>query len=134
MEADKKPFWPRLHQSAHIIKRDVLALCLAARDPRVPWYAKVLAGSVAAYALCPIDLIPDFIPVLGYLDDVIIVPIGILLAVKLIPADVMSELRAAARTRSTNQPTSRIGIAMVVVIWLFAAAAIIWWAADFLRF
>ncbi|TIT56386.1 MAG: DUF1232 domain-containing protein, partial [Mesorhizobium sp.] len=87
-------------QWARAIKRDVVALWLAARDPRVPWYAKVAAGVVAAYALSPIDLIPDFIPVLGYLDDLIIVPLGILLAVKLIPAALMAEFRAAAIRRS----------------------------------
>ena len=71
----------RLRQWAHAVKRDVLMLYLAARDPRVPWYAKVVAGCVAAYALSPIDLIPDFIPVLGYLDDMIIVPLGIVLTI-----------------------------------------------------
>ena len=71
----------RVKQWARAIKRDVVALWLAARDPRVPWFAKVLAGAVAAYALSPIDLIPDFIPVLGYLDDLLIVPLGILATV-----------------------------------------------------
>ncbi len=75
------------------IKRDVVALWLAARDPRVPWYAKAVAAMVAAYALSPIDLIPDFIPVLGYLDDLLIVPLGIMAAVKLIPPDVMNNTR-----------------------------------------
>lgn len=78
---------------ARAIKRDVHAIYLASRDPRVPWYAKALAAAVAGYALSPIDLIPDFIPVLGYLDDLIIVPLGIWLAVSLIPADVMSHYR-----------------------------------------
>ena len=75
----------RLRQWARTIKRDVLMLSLAAHDPRVPWYAKVVAAGVAAYALSPIDFIPDFIPVLGYLDDVIIVPLGIVLAIRLFP-------------------------------------------------
>ena len=83
-----------LGASVRAITRDVKALMLAARDPRVPWYAKAMAGLVAAYALSPIDLIPDFIPVLGYLDDVVIVPAGILCAVTLIPADVMEDLRS----------------------------------------
>src|SRR6188768_2215367 len=90
---------------ARAIKRDVIALWLAARDPRVPWYAKALAGAVAAYALCPIDLIPDFIPILGYLDDLVIVPVGILLAVRLIPATLMVEFRAEAAER-IDRPTS----------------------------
>ena len=87
-------------QWARTIKRDVHAIGLAARDPRVPWYAKVLAATVVAYALSPIDLIPDFIPVVGYLDDLVIVPAGILLTVRLIPADLLNEFRAQAEKRS----------------------------------
>jgi len=75
----------------------VVALWIAARDPRTPWYAKIVAAAVAAYALSPIDLIPDFIPVLGCLDDLIIVPLGILLVVKMIPTDLMAEFRAQSR-------------------------------------
>jgi uncharacterized membrane protein YkvA (DUF1232 family) len=86
-----RPWQSSLKTWARTIKRDVLALWIAARDPRVPWYAKAAAGAVAAYALSPIDLIPDFIPVLGYLDDLVIVPFGILLVVKLIPAQRMEE-------------------------------------------
>ena len=89
-----------LRASVRAITRDVKALVMAARDPRVPWYAKAMAGLVAAYALSPIDLIPDFIPVLGYLDDVVLVPAGILLAVRMIPPDVMRELRTEAEKRS----------------------------------
>ena len=80
----------RLKEWARAIKRDVHALYLAARDPRVPWYAKATAACSAAYALSPIDLIPDFIPVLGYLDEVVIVPLAIMLAVKMIPAEIMA--------------------------------------------
>ncbi|RWX32769.1 DUF1232 domain-containing protein, partial [Rhizobium leguminosarum] len=72
---------------AKSLKRDIVALWLAARDPRVPWHAKVVAGAVAAYALSPIDLIPDFIPILGYLDDLLILPLGIMLAIRLVPAE-----------------------------------------------
>src|SRR6188472_2135480 len=86
----------KLKDWARSIKRDVHAIYLAARDPRTPWYAKALAVCVAGYALSPIDLIPDFIPVIGYLDDLIIVPLGILAVVKLIPPEVMAESRAAA--------------------------------------
>jgi len=86
----------RAKQWARLVKRDVHAIYLAARDPRVPWYAKALALCVAGYALSPIDLIPDFIPVLGYLDDLIIVPIGIVAVLKLIPPEIMAEHRAAA--------------------------------------
>ncbi|MEP9389976.1 YkvA family protein [Mesorhizobium sp. KR9-304] len=86
----------RLKRWARTIKRDVHAVYLAARDPRTPWYAKALALCIAGYALSPIDLIPDFIPVLGYLDDAIIVPLGILAVVKMIPPELMAEHRAAA--------------------------------------
>lgn len=110
---------------ARSIKRDVVALWIAARDRRVPWYAKLAAGCVAAYALSPIDLIPDFIPVLGYLDDIILVPLGIILTVQLIPAALMAEFRAAAEARQ-GRPGSRIGAAVIIVIWLATAALLIW--------
>ena len=83
-------------QRARQLKRETYALYLAYRDPRVPWYAKVLAVCVVAYAFSPIDLIPDFIPVLGYLDDLVFVPLGISLALRLIPPEVMAECRACA--------------------------------------
>ena len=86
------------------MKRDVRALLLAARDPRVPWYAKAAAMAVAAYAVSPIDLIPDFIPVVGYLDDLVIVPLGILLAVKLVPPALMDEFRRAAEKPRDSRP------------------------------
>ncbi len=115
----------RLKVWARTVKRDVIALWLAARDPRVPGYAKMLAAVVAAYALSPIDLIPDFIPVLGYVDDLILVPLGILIAVKLIPADIFAELRRQAEIM-TARPTSRAGIIAVAVIWVLAAALLLW--------
>src|SRR5215203_3292000 len=87
----------RLRDWARAIERDVHAVYLASRDPRVPWPAKVLAICIAAYALSPIDLIPDFIPVLGYLDDAILLPLGILLVVRMIPPDIMAEHRATAQ-------------------------------------
>jgi len=107
-------------------KRDVVALWLAARDPRVPRRAKLLAGLVAAYALSPIDLIPDFVPVLGYLDDLLIVPLGIWAAVKLIPAPLMEELRARALHES--RPRSNVGLAIVLLLWLASIAGTIWFA------
>ncbi|NBW77054.1 MAG: DUF1232 domain-containing protein [Sphingomonadaceae bacterium] len=117
----------RLRAWARALKRDVMALWLAARDPRVPFGAKLLAGLVAAYALSPIDLIPDFIPVLGYLDDLLIVPAGIWLAIRLIPEPVMAELRAQALER--DRPTSRAGLLLVVAIWAWLAwAAWTWWS------
>lgn len=123
------PLLRRLKDWARAIKRDVVALWFAARDPRVPWYAKAVAAAVAAYALSPIDLIPDFIPILGYLDDLIIVPLGIVLAVRMIPERVMTELRSMAASR--DAPVSRTGMAFVVIAWIAAAAALVWlaWSA-----
>lgn len=115
----------RLRIWARTIKRDVVALWLAARDPRVPWYAKVVAALVAAYALSPIDLIPDFVPVLGCLDDLLIVPAGILLAVRLVPPSLMQEFRQEA-VRREERPGSRAGAAVVVLIWIAAAALLLW--------
>ena len=104
----------------------MVAVWLAARDPRVPWYAKAVALAVAAYALSPIDLIPDFIPVLGYLDDLIIVPLGILLVIKLIPGELMAEFRAEAARRE-GAPSSMIAVVVIVTIWISAAALLLWW-------
>ncbi|AZO08817.1 MULTISPECIES: YkvA family protein [unclassified Mesorhizobium] len=106
------------------VKRDVVALWIAARDPRVPWYAKATAGAVAAYALSPVDLIPDFIPVIGYLDDLVIVPLGIMLAVKLVPGDLMQEFRDQAARR--DKPVSKAGLAFMVAVWVLAALALLW--------
>lgn len=109
---------------ARAIKRDVHAVWLAARDPRTPWIAKALALVVAAYAVSPIDLIPDFIPVLGYLDDIIIVPLGIMLVVKLIPPEVMNELRKTA-ANATEHPVSRIAAGVFITIWILSAALLV---------
>jgi uncharacterized membrane protein YkvA (DUF1232 family) len=116
----------RAKQWARAIKRDVLALWIAARDPRVPWYAKALAMAVAAYALSPIDLIPDFVPVLGYLDDLVIVPLGILLVVALIPAALMAEFRQQAATLAAK-PRSTTAAVVIALIWIGAAALTGWW-------
>ena len=115
----------RIKSWAKGLKRDVLALWIAARNPRTPIAAKMVAGAVAAYALSPIDLIPDFIPVLGYLDDLLIVPLGIALAVRLIPAALMAEFReeAVAAEKRINRPMA----VMVVVIWLVACLAAASW-------
>ncbi|MES0198854.1 YkvA family protein [Mesorhizobium sp. L2C084A000] len=105
-----------LNEWARTIKRDVHALYLAARDPRTPWYAKALAVCVASYALSPIDLIPDFIPVIGYLDDVILVPLGVLAVVRMIPPEVMAEHREAAAL-AADRPVSRSAAVIIVCIW-----------------
>ena len=107
------------------IKRDVVALWIAAHDRRVSWFAKLVAGAVAAYALSPIDLIPDFIPVLGYLDDLIIVPLGILLAIRLVPDNLMKEFREEAARRE-GRPKSYLGLAAIIVLWITCAAWIMW--------
>jgi len=117
----------RLDDWARVIKRDAFALYLAARDRRTPWYAKALALCVAGYAFSPIDLIPDFVPVLGFLDDLLIVPLGILVVVKLIPPELMAEYRAAAAV-AVEQPVSRTAMAVIVCIWLLAIALAGWLA------
>jgi uncharacterized membrane protein YkvA (DUF1232 family) len=101
------------------------AIYLASRDPRVPWYAKALAIAVAGYALSPIDLIPDFVPVLGYLDDVIIVPLGILAVVKLIPPEIMAQHRDMA-SAAQESPVSRTAAGVVACIWIGSTAAAGW--------
>ena len=121
--------WRRMLGWARRVKRDVLALYLAARHSRVPWYTKVLAACVAAYALSPIDLIPDFVPVLGYLDDLLILPAGIWLTVRLIPADLLHELRAKAETMRGNRPVSWAAAAAIVALWIAAGLGVAWWIA-----
>jgi uncharacterized membrane protein YkvA (DUF1232 family) len=116
----------RLKEWARGLKRDILALYLAARDPRVPWYAKVMAALVAAYAFSPIDIIPDFIPVLGYLDDLILLPLGIVMVIRLIPDDVMDDLRRQALERANSRPRSLAGGMVVVLLWAAAAAWTVW--------
>jgi uncharacterized membrane protein YkvA (DUF1232 family) len=105
---------------ARVVKRDTLTLYLACRHPRTPWYAKALAGVVVAYAFSPIDLIPDFVPVLGYLDDLLLIPAGIALAVKLIPAAVIAECREQASEMAVR-PVSRVAAAVIGAIWIGAA-------------
>lgn len=120
---DDRRWIQRLKAWAAVLKRDVIALWLATRDARVPLAAKLVAGVVAAYALSPIDLIPDFIPVLGLLDDLILVPAGIWLAVRLIPPLVLDDLRAQAMTE--DRPVSRVGLALVIGAWL-TIAVVVW--------
>lgn len=117
----------RLKGWARAIRRDVHALWLAARDPRTPWYARALAMALAAYALSPIDLIPDFVPLLGYLDDAILLPIGILVVIRLIPAEVMAECRDRA-AEAAARPVSRVAAAAIVAVWIGAAAGLAWLA------
>ena len=118
-----------LRDWARVLKRDVVALWIAARDRRVAWPVKALAGAVAAYALSPIDLIPDFIPVLGLLDDLLIVPAGIWLALRLIPAPLMQEFRQAAQQRLAR-PMSRPAAAIIILLWCATAIAGTWTLVD----
>src|SRR5258705_645284 len=112
-----------LKQWARQIKHELYALYLAYRDPRVPWYARLFAAGVVAYAFSPIDLIPDFIPVLGYLDDLVLVPLGIWLALKLVPAEVMADCRVrAAEAIREGKPVNRVAAAVIISIWLLLAA------------
>jgi uncharacterized membrane protein YkvA (DUF1232 family) len=109
-----------LRGKARALKQDTLTLYLAVRDPRTPWYAKAVAAAVVAYALSPLDLIPDFIPILGYVDDLIVVPLGIALALKLVPEHVITDCRERTSAAS-GRPTSRIGAAFMIGVWLVAA-------------
>jgi len=109
---------------ARALKRDVVALWLAARDSRTPFGAKLVAGAVAAYALSPIDLIPDFIPLLGYLDDLLLVPVGIWLAVRMIPPELLAEFRAAAGAR--DRPRSLAGAIFIGVLWVSLGGLLAW--------
>ncbi len=109
---------------AHRLKTELFALYLAYRDPRTPWYARAWAALVVGYAFSPIDLIPDFIPVLGYLDDLLLLPLGILLALRLIPVGVMAESRLKAQAATAQaKPVSKAGAVLIVILWILLASA-----------
>ena len=115
----------RWKDSARKLKKEAYALYLAARHPRTPWYAKLFILCVAGYAFSPIDLIPDFIPVLGYLDDLLIIPLGVGLALRMLPPDVMAECRHEANARMTaKHPESWAAAAVIIAIWLGSLALI----------
>ena len=118
----------RLKSWARRLKVEVYALYLAYRDPRVPWYARVFAAVVVGYAFSPIDLIPDPIPVLGYLDDLILVPLGVALAIKMIPPPVLAECRKKARD-TKDRPVNKVAAVVVVVVWIALAALAVWLVA-----
>jgi uncharacterized membrane protein YkvA (DUF1232 family) len=116
----------RWKQRARQLKTETYALYLAYRDPRTPWYARVFAACIVGYAFSPIDLIPDPIPVLGYLDDLVLVPLGITLAIKMIPPPVLAECRQQAQAlMAEGRPVNRAAAVIVVAIWLLLAAAAI---------
>jgi uncharacterized membrane protein YkvA (DUF1232 family) len=111
---------------ARQLKQETYAMYLALRDPRVPWYARLCAACVVGYAFSPIDLIPDFVPVLGYLDDLIIVPLGIALALKMMPADVLAECRARSQAvMAEGKPVNWVAAGIIIAIWLMAAATLV---------
>ena len=116
-------FWESWRTAARRLSRDVLTLYLASRDPRVPVYARLLAGAVVAYAFSPIDLIPDFIPVVGHLDDLVVLPLGVLAVRRLIPKCVMAECRARADGALHDGSIRWFGAAMVLGLWLTLAVA-----------
>ncbi len=129
--AEAVEVWKR---RARQLRTDTYALYLATRDPRVPWYVKVLAAIVVAYAFSPIDLIPDFIPVLGYLDDLILVPLGLVVAVKMIPQPVWDDCRERAEEAlGQDRPRSWIAAGIIIAIWLCAVALTVAWVVRATR-
>jgi len=123
----------KLKQQAKHLKAELYALYLAYRDPRVPWYAKIFVACVVGYAFSPIDLIPDPIPLLGYLDDLILVPLGIALAIKMIPADVMAEYRERARSLQRRKPTNWVAAGVIVSIWLLCTTLAVFFVMRAIR-
>ena len=116
--------WTNWKEKARALKRETYAVYLACRDPRVPWYGRLLAVCIVGYAFSPIDLIPDFVPVLGYLDDLILIPLGIALLLKVIPSEVIAECRErAAVAMAGGKPTNWIAAGIIVAIWVLLAAA-----------
>jgi len=120
----------RIRSWAQALRRDAYAVYLAARSPDTPWYVKVLAGVVAAYALSPIDLIPDFIPVLGYLDDLILVPLGIWLVISLIPEQAMIEYRTKANEVLQRPHGGKLAAIAIIAIWMCGAALLCWFGLS----
>lgn len=112
-----------ISERIHALRRDAHAIWLAIRDPRTPWYAKLWGWLIAAYALSPIDLIPDFVPIIGLIDDLLILPAGIWVFVKLVPRGLFEEHRRVAEIAS-HRPISRAGAAMIVAIWLTVIALV----------
>lgn len=121
----------RLRDWARSLTRETLALYCAARDPRTPWHAKLVVGLIVAYVLSPVDLIPDFIPVIGYLDELLLAPLALWLALRLVPPEVLAESRARAE-RTLERPRSIAAAVVIVAIWIALAVLAAWWLADLL--
>jgi len=129
-----KPLIEKWKHSARKLKAETYALYLAYRHPDTPWFAKIFAGLVIAYAFSPIDLVPDFVPILGYLDDLILVPLGIALALKMIPDTVMADCRIQAQISiDEGKPINRLAAVVIVMIWLNLAFVCIFWIMELLR-
>lgn len=125
------PSLEKLRQRARRLKAEVFALYLAARHPDTPWYAKLLIVVIVAYALSPIDLIPDFIPIAGYLDDLVLIPMGIALAIRIVPPQVLAECRARAQEVAVNgKLAGRVAGAIIAVLWLALAVSCVAWAYE----
>ncbi|MCC7165661.1 MAG: DUF1232 domain-containing protein [Anaerolineae bacterium] len=121
-----KKFLGEWKQRVRELKTQVYAIYLAYRDKRVPWHAKIFTALVVGYAFSPIDFIPDFIPILGYLDDLVIIPLGIALAVRMIPDQVLAECQARARAvMAQGKPINRAAAILIVFIWLLVAGLMI---------
>ena len=128
-------FAPSWRQWTRQIKIETYTLYLAYQDPRVPWYARLFAVLVTGYAFSPIDLIPDFIPVLGYLDDLILIPLGIVLTLKMIPPDVLVDCRQRARQAvDTNKPINRTAAGIIITIWIFLALTVVLFIVKMVQF
>ncbi|NMC47599.1 MAG: DUF1232 domain-containing protein [Chloroflexi bacterium] len=131
MGENKPSSWENWKARAHHLKQETYTLYLAVRDRRTPWYAKLFSGAVVAYAFSPIDLVPDFIPVLGYLDDLIFIPLGVAVAVKMIPTDVMQECRQRATQEfASGKPVNYVAGVLIALIWIILVALMI---RSFLR-
>ncbi len=125
-----------MKQRADQLKINLYAIYLAYKDPRVPWYARVFAACVVGYAFSPVDLVPDFIPVLGYLDDVILIPLGVTATLKMIPPDVLAECRLKARSAiatGKGKPTNWVAAVVIIAIWLLLAALAVVFAVRLVR-
>jgi uncharacterized membrane protein YkvA (DUF1232 family) len=125
------PALANFKQRMRRLKSETYALYLAARHPETPWYAKVFVAGIVAYAFSPIDLIPDFVPILGYVDDLVLIPLGIAIAIKMIPADVLAECRTRAQDSfASGRPVSRTAAVIIVGIWIVLAALCSLWAYE----
>jgi uncharacterized membrane protein YkvA (DUF1232 family) len=124
---DTLSLWATWKEKARALKRETYAVYLACRDPRVPWYGRLLAACVVGYAFSPIDLIPDPVPLLGYLDDLVLIPFGIAMVLKAIPPGVMAECRErAAVAMARDTPTNWIAGGIIVAIWILLAVFAVW--------